>query len=236
MPVPLSRWIWAGGWILACIAGIINAVGLLSFEHQAVTHLTGTTTLLASALVDADVQRVGHLFAVILAYCTGAALSGVIIRNSAFKLGRRYGAVLLIESLLLLLTVALLDRNSPLGSYTASSAAGLQNGMVTTFSGAVIRTTHVSGMFTDLGVMLGHVIQRIRPSGVEKTRVQVSLIVISAFFSGGLIGAAGFRQAGHAILFLPAALTFAGAAVYTLYWIVSKRRALKDTHDGASVA
>lgn len=33
---------------------------------------------------------------------------------------------------------------------------GLQNAMMSTYSGAVIRTTHVSGMFTDLGIFLGH--------------------------------------------------------------------------------
>ena len=40
----LSRWVWAGAWALAFVAGMVNVVGLLGFEHQAVTHLTGTTT------------------------------------------------------------------------------------------------------------------------------------------------------------------------------------------------
>ena len=37
----LSRWVWAGAWALAFVAGIVNVVGLLGYEHQAVTHLTG---------------------------------------------------------------------------------------------------------------------------------------------------------------------------------------------------
>ncbi|HEV7401444.1 MAG TPA: hypothetical protein VGO11_00895 [Chthoniobacteraceae bacterium] len=37
----LPRWVWAGAWALAFIGGIVNAIGLLGFEHQAVTPLTG---------------------------------------------------------------------------------------------------------------------------------------------------------------------------------------------------
>lgn len=44
MIAKLSRWVWGGAWALAFVAGMVNVVGLLGFEHQAVTHLTGTTT------------------------------------------------------------------------------------------------------------------------------------------------------------------------------------------------
>ena len=46
----LPRWVWTGAWVLAFIAGVVNVVGLLGFEHQAITHLTGNTSLFAEAL------------------------------------------------------------------------------------------------------------------------------------------------------------------------------------------
>ncbi|MBC8136414.1 MAG: DUF1275 family protein, partial [Fibrella sp.] len=44
------RWVWIGAWMLAFVAGMVNVVGLLGFDHQTVTHLTGTTSMLAAAL------------------------------------------------------------------------------------------------------------------------------------------------------------------------------------------
>ena len=61
----LPRWIWTGAWALAFVGGFVNAVGLLGFEHQAVTHLTGTTTLLATSLASLDAPASLHFLAII---------------------------------------------------------------------------------------------------------------------------------------------------------------------------
>ena len=50
----LPRWVWSGAWLLAFIGGMVNVVGLLGFEHQAVTYLTGTTSMLSAALAALD--------------------------------------------------------------------------------------------------------------------------------------------------------------------------------------
>ena len=155
----LPRWVWAGAWALAFVVGIVNVVGLLGFEHQAVTHLTGTTSMLAVALAAFDGPAALHFAAMIGAFVSGTVLSGFIIQDSTLQLGRRYGVVLLLESLLLCVAVPLLYRNNVLGVYSASCACGLQNAMVSTYSGAVVRTTHISGMFTDLGIFLGHAVR-----------------------------------------------------------------------------
>jgi uncharacterized membrane protein YoaK (UPF0700 family) len=46
----LPRWIWLGAWVLSFVAGFINVIGFLGFEHQAISHLTGTTSMPAVAL------------------------------------------------------------------------------------------------------------------------------------------------------------------------------------------
>lgn len=176
----LPRWVWIGGSILAFIAGMINAVGYMGFRHQAVTHLTGTTTLLGIAIATGEGGTAVSLFAVAASFLAGSIFSGILIQDSTLKLGGRYGVALLIESLLLFAAVPLLNRSNPLGDYLASSACGLQNGMASTYSGAVLRTTHVSGIFTDLGIFIGHYIRRIP---VDRRRILLYLILLCSFFS-----------------------------------------------------
>lgn len=207
----LPRWVWLGGFTLSFIAGMINAVGFLGFEHQAITHLTGTTTMLSMAVAHADLAGLLHLLAVILAFLAGAILSGFIIQDSTLRLGRRYGVALFIESLLLLAAVPLLWRKMYLGDYLASCACGLQNAMASMYSGAVIRTTHVTGMFTDLGILIGHFFRKMP---VDFRRVSLYALIILGFLLGGLCSALLFPRWGFSVLYVPAAITMLSAGFY----------------------
>lgn len=193
----------AFGGLFALVAGIINVVGYLSFEHQAVTHLTGTTTLLGAAVAASDTSQVAHLLFVIGSFLLGAVLSGFIVQDSTLKLGRRYGVVLVLESIALFGSVPLLEQHSHFGMYLAGLACGLQNAMATTYSGTVIRTSHVTGMFTDLGIFLG---QFLRGLPVNRRRLLVSLTIILCFFFGGVVGGLLFPLFSFSTLYFPAVL------------------------------
>ena len=221
MITKMPRWVWAGAWILAFIAGIINVVGLLGFEHQTITHLTGTTSLLAAAFANHDVHMALRLLSVICSFVGGTVLSGFLIQDATLKLGRRYGVALALESLMLCGAVLLLQRKSYGGICLASVACGLQNAMASTFSGKVVRTTHISGMFTDLGIALGHTL---RGLPLDILRLRLCALIISAFLSGGIAGAFAFRHFGNFTLFIPASLTGLTAIAYTLYEHQSWRR------------
>ncbi len=210
----LPRWVWAAAFALAFVAGIINAVALLGFKHQAVTHLTGITSMLAAALASLDMSAALHLAAIIGAFMAGTVTSGFIIQDSTLQLGRRYGVALLLEAVLLCITVPLLDRNNLLGMYAASFACGLQNAMVSTYSGAVVRTTHLSGMFTDLGIFLGH---SIRGIPVDSRRLRLCFLIISGFLFGGIAGAVAFRSLGYSTLYIPSGLIAFTALTYMIY-------------------
>ena len=224
----LPRWIWTGAWVLAFIAGVVNVVGLLGFEHQAITHLTGNTSLLAGAVATLNFPSAMHFVALLGAFVAGCALSGFIIQDSTLQLGRRYGVALLLGSVLLFASVPLLQHNSAYGMYAAAGACGLQNAMVSTYSGAVVRTTHLSGMFTDLGIFLGHALRRMP---VDTRRLRLCCLVISGFFCGGLAGTVAFQHFNYFALLFPATLTAAAAIVYGLYRF-RKGRAL-SVRDGA---
>jgi uncharacterized membrane protein YoaK (UPF0700 family) len=209
----LTGWVWVGAAVLACVAGIVNVVGFLGFGHQAITHLTGTTSLLGAAIVAGD-GTAGHLAAMILAFVLGAMLGGLIIQDSALRLGRRYGVALSIESALLVAAVPLFRQQSMAGPIVAATAIGLQNAMATTYSGALVRTSHVSGMFTDLGIMLGHAL---RGLPLARRRLALCTLVIGFFFGGGVAGALLFDRFAYASLYLPALLTGGAALGYFAY-------------------
>ena len=200
--------------MLAAIAGAVNAVGFLSYAHQAVTHLTGTTTLMSLAIYERNVDELLHLFGVIVAFVAGAAFSGFLIQHSTLKLGRRYGAALLVEGALLACAAALMESHGLIGSLFASAACGLQNAMAGTYSGALVRTTHLTGMFTDLGAALGHLARGIP---VEWLRVRLCLTIIVSFTIGGVIGAILFGYLKSDTLYVPAVLTGVVGVWYTIY-------------------
>lgn len=216
MPVlrQLPRWAWIGGGALAFIAGLVNAAGYMGFRQQSITNLTGSTTLLGISLGTADAGEALHWAMSLLAFVLGAMLSGALVQKSTLKLGRPYGVALMLESLLLFAAVPLLDRQWSAGLWLASMACGLQNGMVSTYSGMVFRTTHVSGMFTDLGIYLGH---RLRGLEVDTLRVRVCVLVIATFMLGGVAGAVLFGHLKEHSLLIPATLTGLCGVLYSLY-------------------
>jgi uncharacterized membrane protein YoaK (UPF0700 family) len=214
MITKLPKWIVVGGGVLAFIAGMINAVGFLGFYHQGITHLTGTTSLLGIAVAQGDGTAALHLAAFIASFVAGAVLSGFIIQDSTLKLGRRYGVALVVESLLLFAAIPLLRRGLFAGDCLASSACGLQNAMVSTFSGASLRTTHMSGVFTDLGVFIGHWVRRL---AVDFRRLRLWLLLIFSFGAGGTVGAFLFARYNYNTLLLPAALTGIAGLAYGIY-------------------
>jgi uncharacterized membrane protein YoaK (UPF0700 family) len=193
---------------------MVNVVGLLGFEHQAVTHLTGTTSMLGAALAKLDFRAALHLFAIIASFIVGTFASGLLVQDSTLQLGRRYGVALIIESLLLFAAVPLLERHVAIGIYLATCACGLQNAMVSTYSGSVVRTTHLSGMFTDLGIYLGHAMRGI---AVDHRRLRLCVTIISAFLCGGTAGAFAFRRLDYATLYLPAGITGVTSIAYGIY-------------------
>jgi uncharacterized membrane protein YoaK (UPF0700 family) len=222
----LPRWAWFGTGILAFIAGLINAAGYLGFRHQSISNLTGNSSLLGIALGEADRGEAAHWAFTIAAFVIGAMLSGMIVQQSTLQLGRRYGVALILESTLLFAAVPLLDASNSIGLYLASMAVGLQNGMVSTYSGTLIRTTHVTGFFTDLGVYIGH---RLRGLPVDRLRIRVAVLVATTFILGGVAGTALFRLMRERTLLIPAVLTGVCGLCYGLY----RQHALTAAHSSA---
>ena len=78
---------------------------------------------------------------------------------------------------------------------------GLQNAVITKISNAEIRTTHVTGLVTDLGIELGKLfyinrLTRERMVMANRKKLRLHAKLITSFFVGGLLGAIGFKTIG----------------------------------------
>lgn len=210
-----------GGFSLALIGGCINAIGFLGFYHQAVSHMSGTVTTLGLNLANDGREVTLRTLSVIASFFFGALLSGFIIRQSTLKAGRRYGVALAVESALLFAAAHLLRQDLRLGYYFAAIACGLQNGMATSYSGSVVRTTHVTGMITDLGIACGHVLRRQK---VEWRRFQLYGVLFIGFLSGGYLGAIGYSSFGYDTLLFPATLAGCTGLGYAIFKHIERQQ------------
>ncbi|OOE98488.1 DUF1275 family protein [Salinivibrio sp. MA351] len=207
----LPRWVESGAFVLALIAGTINAIGLLGFEHQAVSHVSGTATQFGSGLFAGQWMHVVQLGGLLLAFFLGAAVSGCLLHGSTLKLGRHYDSALFVEAGLIVVAFYFLSRGLAIGQLAASAACGLQNAMATTYSGAIVRSTHLTGIVTDLGLMLGG---KLRGNRVDKRKLMLFLLIASGFIVGGVVGAALFAHFHFTALLFPAGLCFVVALCY----------------------
>jgi uncharacterized membrane protein YoaK (UPF0700 family) len=106
---------------------------------------------------------------------------------------------------------------------------GLQNAVITKISKAEIRTTHITGLVTDLGIELGKLIymnraQHAQPVRANRQRLQVHASLIAGFMLGGLAGAWGFKHWGY----------ITTAPLAAMLWVLCLRPLLADLRERAT--
>ena len=210
----LPLWVQLGAFFLSVNAGIINVLGLVTVLHQSVSHMTGNVSMLAMALLDWQWSQVIYLFLVVVCYVIGSFYSGLILGNSHFLLGRRYGLPLSLVAIFILLCWILLPYFPRYALLWACVAMGVQNAMISYYKGTIIRTTHLSGVLTDLGLALGY---RVRGLHVGKRWVILQLLILIGFFIGGLVATAVYPLLQLNSFLVPVALSFSLSLVY---WVI----------------
>jgi uncharacterized membrane protein YoaK (UPF0700 family) len=189
-----------GALFFAGTAGFINSVSLGVFRSP-VSHMTGAVSYLGLDLADRHADSALATLSIILAFMIGAALAGFIIGAVHLEPGRRYGVALCCESALLLGAMALLVSGHRYGVSLAAMACGVQNATTSSYCGLMIRTTHVTGTVTDIGVMLGH---WLRHQHIERRKLLFMVGVVTAFGVGVWIGALADKRWGSTTLAIAA--------------------------------
>ncbi len=207
----IHNWVIAGASFLSFSAGYINAIGL--FHQSPITHVTGSISQVAINFENGQYVHALHFAALLLSFFIGCVVSGFIVQESVLKLGRRYGIVFLLEGLCLFAAVPFLNRASNVGYYLAAFAFGLQNAMATTYSGALVRTTHLTGLLNDFGIAVGHAL---RGLPIDWRRFKLYGLILSGFLVGGVVGMAMANRFGFYAFNLPALLMVVMALFYTI--------------------
>lgn len=198
------------GLLLASVAGALNAGGFLAIG-QYTSHMTGIVSAAADNLVLGNIGVTIAAALSLLSFTAGAATTAWLVnyarRNSP---GTIYAAPLRIEAALLVafgIAGGVLQRHELASlSFTVillCFTMGLQNALITKISNAEIRTTHVTGLVTDIGIELGKLFYWNRDQEValhtvlaNRARLRVHCALVLCFFAGGLLGAVGFNYAG----------------------------------------
>jgi uncharacterized membrane protein YoaK (UPF0700 family) len=188
---------------LSFVAGAVNAGGFLAVR-QYTSHMTGLVSAMADNLAIGSLRAVAMGLVSVLCFVLGAFCTSSTVRLAGRRgLHSRYALPLVFEAALLI-TFGLIGREFR-GHVAVTTmillcfTMGLQNAMITKISGAVIRTTHLTGMLTDIGIEFGRVAftseSEVSPApDPRKLHLLSSLVLL--FFLGGVIGALGFHYLG----------------------------------------
>lgn len=188
---------------LAGVAGMVNAAGFLVLGLHT-SHMTGHAAAVGESLVSGRYDLVRLAGTLLLVFLLGAIAAGVAIESAAGWRRFRYTPALALEGLVLVTSATIASRKAGLSSVAVAGglcfAMGLQNALVTRISGAVIRTTHLTGVLTDLGLELVRVARWLwsRSHGShglvelgrsrELERASLHLTLFASFLVGATIG------------------------------------------------
>lgn len=214
----LPLWVKIGGCVLAFSAGAVNSTALVGFTHLSVSHVTGNVTLFANAIADKNLSLFLMVCATLLSFVAGGVLSGLIVGSSSLKVGRRYGWSLMLEVVLLSVSLWLFSLHLWYGQLFSAMACGLQNAMVATYSGAAIRTTHLTGLSSDIGSAIGN---WLAGRSIDKTALLLQSMIWYAYCGGAVLGAILFAYFDYWGLLMPIVIIALLGCAY--YWVFCRK-------------
>ena len=226
MPIPYLRKLTAAqrspeanrhlAYVLTFVAGAVNAGGFLAVQ-QYTSHMSGIVSMMADAPGGGRFAG-GVAAAALLSFLAGAASSAFMINfGRRSRLASEYALPLLLEAVLLL-AFGLLGANIeqlrwfylPATVMLLCYIMGLQNAMITKVSKSEIRTTHVTGMVTDIGIELGKLFYwNAAGQSDERVPVRADRAAAGAVLHGELV--LRWRR-GRRLCVLPCGLRFDPAA------------------------
>jgi len=214
------------GFALAFVAGAINAGGFLAVQ-QYTSHMTGIVSAMADNIALGAYDLVLGGAGGLLSFLLGAACSAIMVNYyRRRRLHSEFALPLLLEAFLMLCFGLLGARLAtvaglfvPVTVMLLCFIMGLQNALITKLSKADIRTTHITGIVTDIGIELGKSLywnspgsSKQPPVAVNRAKLQMLSLLALSLFWGGVMGAFGFKHLGY-IATVPLALVLITLAI-----------------------
>ncbi len=180
----------------AFVAGMTNVAGVIAFLSFT-SNITGHVAMLAQKIVNKEHRDVIVYALWLLLFLLGAFTANFITKTYSNKGIYRAHAVPVFLEIIILFVVAVyghnyytetqLEREIIIGAMLFSM--GLQNGLVSTISGGLVKTTHLTGLFTDLGGELSEYLHTKKgETEPVKQRLMIRFTILSFYLAGGIIG------------------------------------------------
>lgn len=212
--------------ILTMLAGAVNAISIFGYDGTTVSHLTGLVSKVAINITEGSLEGVWEVLRVILLFFLGAIVSGFITGERAFYLHKRYGFIIIAIGVLILIPYFLPPKYDVL---LFAFVMGLQNGMVVSFKGIVVRMTHMSGNITDLGVFIGY---KLRRNNNEKIITGlIPFVAIISFIIGGILGVLLYKSIHNAVFFITSSIYIILGLAYFILRYKSNDKNFNDIPD-----
>ncbi len=202
--------------LLSFVAGIVNVAGFLAVQRLT-TNVTGHFAFFVDEVFKLEFLEGFIYFLYILSFFLGSFTSSLIVEIISRKNNNLVYVIPVIIESIILFSVAvfgqfLISHNPNLLAFSLLFAMGLQNSLVTTISNAIVRTTHLTGLFTDLGIELSQLFFYKLKEQKEKlySSIKLRLTIISFFFFGGLFGGTFYSTIKLYVLVIAGAVLLIG--------------------------
>ncbi len=217
--------------LLSFVAGIVNVAGYLSIK-KLTTNVTGHFAFFVDEILKLEVSESFVYFFYVLFFFLGSFCSSFMIELTFKKTNKNIFVLPTILEAFILLVLAI--SGNFLISYYPNAIAfgllfamGLQNSLVTRISNAVVRTTHLTGLFTDLGIELSQLIFYKTPQQTFKlmSNIKLRLGIIFYFFMGAIVGGIFYTKMKLYVLLIAVMALIFGLLYDSLkYRIISFKR------------
>jgi len=221
--------------LLSFVAGIVNVTGFLAVQRLT-TNVTGHFAFFVDEVFKLNFWGGFVYFLYIFSFFLGSFVSSLLIEIISRKNDHSiYVVPASIECLILFVIgfwgEGLIIKSPNTIAFSLLFAMGLQNSLVTTISSASVRTTHLTGLFTDLGIELSQLFFYKANQQKHKliSSIKLRLTIISFFFIGGIVGGVLYSKVGiHTLIF--AATTLVVGLIYDniKFRLILLRRKLKS--------
>lgn len=218
------------GTLTAFAAGMVN-IGSLMIFFAFSSNVTGHYAILASEIVKGNIYQVAVVFAWIFLFFFGSFTSNYIVIHTNKKWSFIGHATPLVLEITCLMIVGVYGQYFYQETLTETEALlclmlfamGLQNGLTASISNSKVKTTHLTGATTDLGMLVSMLTKsefRQKKEIIDKTKL-IGAIAIS-YLVGGIFAGYVYLSIGFRMFYVACALL-----VIVIVYDLSKLIALK---------
>ncbi len=175
--------------MLAFGASFLNT-GFILTTGTSVSHLTGDIARIGSGLSTIASGNGIHIVNVAIAtlgFILGATISGFLLHHPTIEITKPYGRILSALGWLLVVAHFSFPVYPHLAIAVASAVCGAQNALASRYRGVVLRTTHLTGIFTDFGIHLG---MKLRGHRIKAWTLLIPICITFAFLAGAVTSSA----------------------------------------------